>query len=84
MNGQLEYMIGQQRAAELQRDAGHERLAGFTLHGRHIARLDRFLGQARRAARRAEQEFEGVIVEINGQGTVTVHAPGMTSILLSK
>ncbi|MBV8999198.1 MAG: hypothetical protein JO304_09075 [Solirubrobacterales bacterium] len=56
--------------------------ARFALHGRHIARLDRFVAQAQRAALRAEREFEGVCVELDDQGTVSVHALGMTSILL--
>jgi hypothetical protein len=54
----------------------------FTLHGRHIARLDRFVGQAHRAAVRAEREFDGVSIEISDHGAVTVHAIGMTSMVL--
>jgi len=54
----------------------------FTLHGRHIAKLDRFVGQAQRAALRAERAFEGVRIELDNQGTVSVHAIGMTSIFL--
>ena len=54
----------------------------FTLHGRHIAKLDRFVGQAQRVARRAEREFEGISVELDDQGTVSVHAIGMTSAVL--
>jgi hypothetical protein len=54
----------------------------FTLHGRHIAKLDRFIGQARRAAVRAEREFEGVSIEVDDHGTVSVHAIGMRSMLL--
>ncbi|MBV9416782.1 MAG: hypothetical protein JO363_17500, partial [Solirubrobacterales bacterium] len=56
--------------------------AGFTLRGHHLAQLDRFLWQAQSAARRAEREFEGVSVEIDARGEVTVHAPGMTSMVL--
>ena len=54
----------------------------FTLHGRHVAKLDRFVGQAQRAALRAEREFEGVTIEVDDQGTVSVCAIGMTSMLL--
>jgi hypothetical protein len=54
----------------------------FTLHGRHIARLDRFVGQAQRAAVRAGRKFEGVTVELDHRGTVSVHATGMPSMLL--
>ena len=53
-----------------------------TLHGRHIAKLDRFVGQAQRAAVRAEREFEGVSIELSDHGAVTVHAIGMTSMVL--
>lgn len=54
----------------------------FTLHGRHVAKLDRYVGQAQRAALRAEREFEGVTIEVDNQGTVSVCAIGMTSMLL--
>jgi hypothetical protein len=53
-----------------------------TLHGRHLSKLDRFVSQAQRSALRAEREFEGVSIEVDAQGTVSVHATGMTSILL--
>jgi hypothetical protein len=33
-------------------------------------------------ALRADRAFEGVCIELDDQGTVTVHAIGMTSILL--
>ena len=79
-------------ASELQRAGAGEdrapqhaqapRATGLTLRGHHLAKLDRFLGQAQRAALRAEREFDGVTVEINAEGVVTVHAIGMTSILL--
>jgi hypothetical protein len=54
----------------------------FTLHGHHIAKLDRFVGQAQRAALRAEREFEGVNITVDAQGIVSVHAIDMTSMLL--
>jgi hypothetical protein len=54
----------------------------FTLHGGHIARLDRFVGQAQRAALRAERKFDGVTIELDDRGAVSVHALGMTSMLL--
>jgi hypothetical protein len=44
--------------------------------------LDRFLGQAQRAAHVAEREFEGVSIEVRPHGVVMVHAVGMTSIRL--
>jgi hypothetical protein len=57
-------------------------VAGFALHGHHIAKLDRFVGQAQRAARRAEREFEGVSIEVDDHGVVSVHASGVTSMRL--
>ena len=54
----------------------------FTVRGHHIAKLDRFVGQAQRAATRAGREFEGVSIEVDAQGVVSVHAIGLTSILL--
>ena len=54
----------------------------FTLHGHHLAKLDRFVGQAQRAATRAGREFEGVSIEVDAQGVVSVHAIGMASMLL--
>ena len=55
---------------------------GFTIHGRDLAKLDRFVGQAQRDALRAERAFQGVSVELDDQGTVRVHAIGMTSMVL--
>jgi hypothetical protein len=52
------------------------------VHGHHIAKLDRFVGQAQRAAARAGREFDGVSIEVDAQGVVSVHAIGMSSVLL--
>lgn len=61
----------------------HESLAAeFTLDGRHIGKLDRFVGQAQRAALHSGRQFEGVTVEVDAEGIVTVHAIGMRSMLL--
>ena len=54
----------------------------FTVRGHHIAKLDRFVGQAQRAATRAGREFEGVSIEVDAQGVVSVHAIGIASMLL--
>jgi len=70
------------RAARVPQHRPEPRVTGFTLRGHHIAKLDRFVGQAQRAALRAEREFEGVSVEIDAQGAVSVHAIGMTSMVL--
>lgn len=56
--------------------------ARFTVHGHHIAKLDRFVGQAQRAAARAGREFEGVSIEVDTRGVVSVHAIGIASMLL--
>jgi hypothetical protein len=105
MNPQLNYILAQQRMAELQRAGERAQLASklrrarnraaqmpqherdpwvtrFTLRRHHIAKLDRFVSQAQRAALRAEREFDGVRLEVDAEGVVTVHAIGMTSMLL--
>jgi hypothetical protein len=61
----------------------HESLAAeFTLDGHHIGKLDRFLGRAQRVALHADRQFEGVTIEVDAEGIVSVHANGMTSMLL--
>jgi hypothetical protein len=90
MTAELNLKLAQQRAAERHRAATqtrlaseqHTRVTGFTLRGHHLAKLDRFLGQAQRAAHVAEREFEGVSIEVRPHGVVMVHAVGMTSIRL--
>ena len=57
-------------------------VAQVTLHGHHIGKLDRFVGQAQRAAARAAREFDGVTLVVDARGTVSVHATGMTAMLL--
>jgi hypothetical protein len=70
------------RLARAPRDGQERQVTGFTLRAHHIARLDRFLGQAQRAALRAGREFAGLSIEVDGQGVVSVHATGMTSMTL--
>lgn len=53
--------------------------ARFTLHSHHLAKLDRFVAQARRLATRDDGEFIGVAVEIDAAGGVSVHAPRVSS-----
>jgi hypothetical protein len=67
--------------ASLLRKLGPRRTR-FTLHGYDIARLDRFVGQAQRTALRAGREFEGVSIEVDAESVVSVHAIGLTSMLL--
>ncbi len=57
-------------------------VAQFLLRGHHIGKLDRFVGQAQRAAARAAREFDGVTVVVDERGTVSVHATGMTAMSL--
>jgi len=54
----------------------------FTVDGHHMAKLDRFVGQAQRVAARAGREFEGVSIEVDAQGVVSVNAIGLASMLL--
>jgi hypothetical protein len=88
MNSELTHILARQRAAELQSAAERRRLAseapatGLTLRGHDLAKLDRFLVHAKRAALRDNREFDGVSVEIDAQGIVTVNATGMKSIVL--
>ena len=70
------------RAARAPQHTEEPRATGFMLRGHHLAKLDRFLGQAKRVALRAEREFEGVSIEIDAQGVLSVHAIGMTSMVL--
>lgn len=70
------------RAARAPQQTQERRATGFTLRGHHLAKLDRFLDQAKPAALRAEQEFDGVSIEIDAQGVVSVHAIGMASMVL--
>jgi hypothetical protein len=68
--------------ARTPRHGPERRATGLTLRAHHIAKLDRFLFQAQRAALRSGQEFAGLSIEIDGQGVVSVHATGMTSMTL--
>ena len=68
--------------AQVLRQRREARETRFTLQGHHIAKLDRFVVQAHRAAARAGREFEGVSIEVDAQGVVMVHAIGMTSMSL--
>jgi len=61
---------------------GQSSQAVFTLCGRDIARLDRFIIQGERAARRAERGFDGVTLEVDVDGSVSVTAVGVTPIRL--
>jgi hypothetical protein len=53
------------------------------VRGHHIAKLDRFVVQAQRAAARAGRRFEGVNIEVDTRGAVRVHAIGIAPLLLS-
>jgi hypothetical protein len=55
---------------------------GFTLRGHDLAKLDRFLVHAKRSALRDDREFDGVSIEVDAHGIVSVHAIGMRSIVL--
>ena len=64
---------------EMQRTHEPE-VAGFTLDGRHIGKLDRFIGQAQRVAVRAQRQFEGVTIEVDVFGPVVNIASRLTSL----
>ena len=68
--------------APVLQDGREARETRFTLQGHHIAKLDRFVGQAQRAAARAGREFEGVSIAVDAQGMVSAHAIGMPPMLL--
>jgi hypothetical protein len=70
------------RAARAAQHTQERRATGLRLRGHHLAKLDRFLGQAHRVASQAEREFEGVSIEIDAQGVISVHAIGMTPMVL--
>jgi hypothetical protein len=44
--------------------------------------LDRFLIQGQRAALHADREFEGITIEVDDDGGISVTAVGMTSMRL--
>lgn len=54
----------------------------LTLYGRDIARLDRFVAQGQRAALKVGREFEGVMVEVDADGSISINAIGMNSTRL--
>lgn len=54
----------------------------FTLHSHHLAKLDRFLAEARRHALRSSSEFLGLTVEIDAAGAISVHAAGLEPLML--
>ena len=68
--------------AQVLRQRREARETRFTLHGHHVAKLDRFVGQAQRAAARAGREFEGVSIAVDVHGMARAHAIGMPSMLL--
>jgi hypothetical protein len=57
-------------------------VARFTLHSHHLAKLDRFVAQARRRATRSGREFTGVTVEIDAAGAVSVHTANAEPLVL--
>jgi hypothetical protein len=77
-----ELRTAKSEATRLPQHTHEPRVTGLTLHGHHVAKLDRFISQARRAALQAERDFEGVSIEVDAQDRIIVHAIGMTSMLL--
>lgn len=56
--------------------------AHFMLDSHHLAMLDRFVAGARRHARHSGREFTGVVVEIDPNRPVSVHAADQKSLVL--
>ena len=54
----------------------------FVLDSHHLAVLDRFVARARRHARRTGRHFTGVVVEIDPNRPVSVHAADLKSLVL--
>lgn len=68
--------------AVLHREEGDVSVARFTLYSHQLARLDRFIAQARRRTTRSDGELTGVEVEIDAAGGVSVHAASMEPLML--
>jgi hypothetical protein len=68
--------------AVLRREDDDVPVARVTLYSHHLAKLDRFIAQARRRASRIGGEFAGVEVQIDAAGGVSVHAPNMEPLVL--
>jgi hypothetical protein len=57
--------------------------ACFSLDSHHLAVLDRFVARARRHARGSGRPFTGVVIEIDRIRSVSVHAAGLESLVLT-
>ena len=68
--------------AVLPREEDDVSVARLTLYAHDLAKLDRFIAQARRRTTRSGGEFTGVEVEIDAAGGVSVHAPSMETLVL--
>ena len=55
----------------------------FTLDSHHLALLDRFVARARRDARRNEQDFAGVVIELDSSWPV-VQALNLQPLVLGR
>jgi hypothetical protein len=56
--------------------------AHFMLDSHHLAMLDRFVACAQRHAKRSGRQFTGVVVEIERDRPVSVHAAGLQPLVL--
>jgi hypothetical protein len=68
--------------AVLRREEDDVSVLRFALYSHHLAKLDRFVAQARRGASPTGGEFAGVDIEIDPAGVVSVHAPNMEPLVL--
>jgi hypothetical protein len=56
--------------------------AHFMRDSHHLAMLDRFVATAQRHARRSGRQFTGVVLEIDPNRPVSVHAAGLEPLVL--
>jgi hypothetical protein len=56
--------------------------AQFMLDSHHLAMPDRFVARAQRHAHRSGRQFTGVVVEIDPNRPVSVHAAGLEPLVL--
>ncbi|MBV9194403.1 MAG: hypothetical protein JO168_09680 [Solirubrobacterales bacterium] len=68
--------------AVLRRADHHVLVARFALRSHHLVKLDRFLAEARRHAKRSGEEFAGVALAVDPAGAVSLSTAGLEPLLL--
>jgi hypothetical protein len=59
-----------------------EAAAHFMLDSHHLALLDRFVARARRQARHSGRQFTGVMVKLDANRPISVHAADLVPLML--